>query len=259
MKTEWYKILGVKVNLFNIKQLNSLIEEAIGKKSKWIVANHNLNSIYIFHHDYRMRDFYNIADYVHIDGMPLIFLGKFLKLPFKKEHRVTYADWVWSLMAQAAKEGWRILYLGSRPGVAEKGAEILRNEYPGLEIATESGYFCVNAQNHLVLDKIKVYQPNVLMVGMGMPRQEKWILDNIKDLKVNIILPCGACIDYIAKEVPTPPRWMGQVGLEWLYRLLTNPKRLWKRYLVEPWFLAKLLFEELILGWESKRQEKFFK
>lgn len=259
MKTEWYRVLGVKVNLINIRQLNSLIKSAIEEKYKWIVANHNLNSLYLFHHDYRMRDFYDIADYVHIDGMPLVFLGKLFKLPFKREHRVTYADWVWSLMEQAAKENWRILYLGSKPGVAEKGAEILRARYPNLKIATESGYFCVNNQNHSVLDKIKVYQPNILMVGMGMPRQEKWILDNIKDIEANIILPCGACIDYIAKEVPTPPRWMGRVGLEWLHRLLTNPKRLWKRYLVEPWFIVKLLIEELFFGLELKRQKLFSK
>ena len=253
MKTEWYEILGVQVNLLNTNQLNSLIKEAVRKNLKWIVANHNLNSVYIFHHDYMMKDFYNIANYVHIDGMALIFLGKLKKFPFKKEHRVTYADWVWILMEQAAKKGWRILYLGSKPGVADKGAEIFRSKYPDLEIVTEPGYFCVKEQNHLIIDKIKVYKPNILMVGMGMPRQEKWILDNIDDIEVNIILPCGACIDYIAQEIPTPPRWMGQVGLEWLYRLITDPKRLWRRYLVEPWFIAKLLFEEFILNLKLKR------
>ena len=253
MKTEWYEILGVQVNLLNTNQLNSLIKEAVRKNLKWIVANHNLNSLYIFHHDYMMRDFYNIANYVHIDGMALIFLGKLKKFPFKKEHRVTYADWVWILMEQAAKEGWRILYLGSKPGVADKGAEIFRSKYPDLEIVTEPGYFCVKEQNHLIIDKIKAYKPNILMVGMGMPRQEKWILDNIDDIEVNIILPCGACIDYIAQEIPTPPRWMGQLGLEWLYRLITDPKRLWRRYLVEPWFIAKLLFEEFILNLKLKR------
>ncbi|MEM7590395.1 MAG: WecB/TagA/CpsF family glycosyltransferase [Cyanobacteria bacterium P01_A01_bin.83] len=85
---------------------------------------------------------------------------------------------------------------------------------------------------------------NILMVGMGMPRQEKWILDNIEDIEANIILPSGACADYVADETPTPPRWMGQVGLEWLYRLVIDPKRLWRRYLVEPWFLAKLFLKE---------------
>jgi N-acetylglucosaminyldiphosphoundecaprenol N-acetyl-beta-D-mannosaminyltransferase len=252
MKTEWYTILGVKVNLLNMDQLNSLITEAVAKNLKWVIANHNLNSLYIFHHDYVMRDFYKIANYVHIDGMALIFLGKLLKLPFKRKHRVTYADWIWMLMEQAVKEGWRILYLGSKPGVADRGAEILRNKYPGLKIATEPGYFSAYNENHLVIDKIKVYNPDILMVGMGMPRQEKWIVDNINDIEVNIILPCGACIDYIAEEIPTPPRWMGQVGLEWLYRLITDPKRLWKRYLIEPWFIAKLIFAEVTLNKQLK-------
>jgi N-acetylglucosaminyldiphosphoundecaprenol N-acetyl-beta-D-mannosaminyltransferase len=252
MKIEWYEILGVKVNLLNMDQLNSLIREAVTKNLKWVIANHNLNSLYIFHHDYGMRDFYKLANYVHIDGMALIFLGKFLKLPFKRKHRVTYADWIWMLMEQAVKEGWRILYLGSKPGVADKGAEILRNKYPGLKIATEPGYFSACDENHLVIDKIKVHNPDILMVGMGMPRQEKWIVDNINDIEVNIILPCGACIDYIAQEIPTPPRWMGQVGLEWLYRLITDPKRLWKRYLLEPWFIAKLIFAEVTLNKELK-------
>lgn len=244
MKIQWYTILGVEINLLNMRQLNSIISEAVREDLKWVIGNHNLNSLYIFHHDRAMRDFYKIADYVHIDGMSLVFIGKLLKLPFKKEHRVTYADWVWVLMEQAVEKDWRILYLGAKPGVADKAAEILRDRYPGLEIDTEPGYFCVENESHQIIDKIKLYKPNILMVGMGMPRQEKWIFDRINDIEANIILPCGACFSYIAQETPTPPRWMGQVGLEWLYRLATNPKRLWKRYLVEPWFIAKLFLKD---------------
>jgi len=252
MKAKWYKILGVKVNLLSMQQLNSLIKEAVESNSKWIVANHNLNSLYIFHHNQAMRDFYSKVNYVHIDGMALVFLGKLLNLPFKREHRVTYADWVWSLMEQAALKKWRILYLGSKPGVAERGAEILRRQYSGLEITTVHGYFEPGSQNQAVIDKINAYQPNILMVGMGMPRQEEWILTNIDRVKTNIVLPSGACIDYIAQEIATPPRWMGQVGLEWLYRLATEPKRLWRRYLVEPWFIAKLLLEEFFFNLRNK-------
>ena len=248
METRWYEILGVKVNLLNMRQLNSLIAKAVRLNQKQIIANHNLNSLYIFHHSSVMRDFYNIVDYVHIDGMALIFLGKLLRLPFKREHRVTYADWVWSLMEEAVEQNWRVLYLGSKPGVADRGAEILKDKYPGLDIATVHGYFSLHNQNHKVIEKINSYKPNVLMVGMGMPRQEEWILDNIHKIEVNIVLPSGACIDYIAKEIATPPRWMGKVGLEWLYRLITEPKRLWKRYLIEPWFIAKLFCEEYIFN-----------
>ncbi|MEN9518006.1 MAG: hypothetical protein RLZZ381_594, partial [Cyanobacteriota bacterium] len=119
-------------------------------------------------------------------------------------------------------------------------------------ITTAHGYFSSGSQNQLIIDQINSYQPNILMVGMGMPRQEEWILANIDQLKTNIVLPSGACIDYIAQEVATPPRWMGQVGLEWLYRLATEPKRLWRRYLVEPWFIAKLLIEEFLFNLRNK-------
>ena len=246
MESKWYKVLGVKVNLLNIHQLNSLILKAVRNNLKWIIGNHNLNSIYIFHHDHAMRNFYEIANYVHIDGMALVFIGRLLKLPFQRVHRVTYVDWIWILIEKAVEEGWSILYLGSKEEVGNRAAEIFRDRYPDLKIATESGYFCTETENHHIIDKIKLYQPHILMVGMGMPRQEKWILDNIDDIEANIILPCGACVDYIASETRTPPRWMGQVGLEWLYRLITNPKRLWKRYLIEPWFVVKLLFKEFI-------------
>lgn len=247
---EDYQLLGVKVNLLDMETLNTLIDKAVKNNNRWIIANHNLNSFYIYHHNAQMRKFYSVADYVHIDGMALVLLGKFLGLPCKRKHRVTYADWVWSLMEEAEQNNWRVLYLGAKPGVAEKGAKILQQEYPKLQIETIDGYFNASPnsqENQAVLGQINAYQPHVLMVGMGMPRQEQWILDNLEKIKTNAILPSGACIDYVAGEVPTPPRWMGKVGLEWLYRLITEPKRLWRRYLIEPWFIVKLFLTQLLI------------
>ena len=251
MESKDYSLLGVRVNLLDMNQLNSLITEAVKNKSKWIIANHNLNSLYIYHHDSQMRNFYRLADYTHIDGMALVLLGKFFRLPCERKHRVTYADWVWSLMAEAEQQNWRVLYLGSKPGVAEKGATVLRNKHPQLQIKTINGYFDASpdsSENQAIVEQINNYQPHVLMVGMGMPRQEQWIVDNLEKIDTNAILPSGACIDYVAGEVATPPRWMGKAGLEWLYRLITEPKRLWKRYLVEPWFILRLFAIEL---WNS--------
>ena len=194
-----------------------------------------------------MKAFYAKADYVRADGMALVFMGKFLGFPLERKHRVTYADWIWSLMDKAEQQNWRVLYLGSKPGVAQKGASVLQSKYPNLQIATIHGYFdrsLNSSENQAVLEQINAYQPHVLMVGMGMPRQEQWILENIDRIHTNAILPSGACIDYVAGEVATPPRWTGKVGLEWLYRLLTEPKRLWKRYLLEPWFVFWLFCKE---------------
>jgi len=248
INTQPVEMLGITVHPLSIYQLNSLIAQAIEEQHKWIIANHNLHSIYIYHHSPRMRAFYTQANYIHIDGMALVFLGKFLGFSLQRQHRVTYVDWTNPLMTAAAAKSWRIFYLGSKPGVAEQGAKILRSKFSGLEIVTAHGYFDASPQsydNQAILKQINQYNPDILMVGMGMPRQENWILDNLEHISARVILPCGATIDYVAGVVPTPPRWAGKSGLEWLFRLLAEPRRLWKRYLVEPWFLLLLLLIEL--------------
>jgi N-acetylglucosaminyldiphosphoundecaprenol N-acetyl-beta-D-mannosaminyltransferase len=243
------KFLGVEVDALSIPELNSLIAKSVEQSRKWIIAHHNLHSLYLYHHDLKMRAFYAKAEYTHIDGMPLVIFGKLLGYPLQRNQRVTYVDWVYPLMAEAARQNWRIFYLGSKPGVAEKGVRILRDRFPGLQIACAHGYIDArkdSPENLATLAAIATYQPHILMVGMGMPRQEYWIADNLEDIHANSILTSGACIDYIAGAVPTPPRWMGRFGLEWLYRLVSEPKRLWKRYLLEPWFVATLFFREIL-------------
>jgi N-acetylglucosaminyldiphosphoundecaprenol N-acetyl-beta-D-mannosaminyltransferase len=239
---KFYKLLGIKVNALTLKNLNTLVEQAIKFKKHQIIGNHNLHSVYLFHQDPKMRSFYDQADYIQIDGMPIVLLGRLFGLPLQRQHRVTYADWTPHIIAQAAQNGWRIFYLGGKPGVAEIGANRLRQQYPTLEVATAHGYFNTqptSAENQSILAAIQAYKPHILMVGMSMPRQEHWILDNLEQITANVILPSGAAIDYVAGVVPTPPRWAGTLGLEWLFRLVAEPKRLWQRYLIEPWFLLK--------------------
>lgn len=241
-------LLGVKIDALTIPALNAFVREAVTRGERWIIANHNLHSVYLYHRDPKMRAFYERAMVAHIDGMALVFLGRLLGLPLQRDHRVTYVDWVWPLLAEAARRGWRVFYLGSKPGVAERGAEILRQKIPSLQLSTAHGYFnaCSHSpENRAVLQRISASRPHVLMVGMGMPRQERWILENLECIHANVILTAGACMDYLAGVVPTPPRWLGRLGLEWLYRLISEPKRLWRRYLLEPWFVLGLVVREL--------------
>jgi N-acetylglucosaminyldiphosphoundecaprenol N-acetyl-beta-D-mannosaminyltransferase len=176
----------------------------------------------------------------------MILWGRLLGHRLRREQRVTYVDWIRPLMAEAGRRGWRVFYLGGRPGVAQRAAEILSAEFPGLQLWTRHGHFdLAGAENEDVLREIAEVEAQVVMVGMGMPRQEYWILDNLQRLQGNAILPAGACFDYIAGAIPTPPRWMGRLGLEWLYRLVSEPGRLWRRYLVEPWHLLPEMMNDL--------------
>lgn len=229
--------------------LNKLLQQIISTGDRRIVANHNLHSIYVYHQDSKMRNFYANADYIHVDGMAMVLLGKLFGLPLERKHRVTYADWIYSIISEAARNNWRVFYLGSKPGVADKGASLLRQQHPSLQIQTAHGYFDAQVEsqeNKAVVSAINSYRPHILLVGMSMPRQEHWISDNFEQLKTNVILPSGAAIDYVAGNVPTPPRWAGRWGLEWLFRLFAEPTRLWQRYLVEPWFVLRVILLQYV-------------
>lgn len=245
-------LLGVAVDPLTIEALNECIAHIIARGERVVIAHHNLHSVYLYHRDSKMRAFYNKAQVIHIDGMPLAYWARVLGYPITGQHRVTYMDWVYPLMARAEADGWRVFYLGGKPGVAARAVERLRERYPRLVISTRHGYFSP-AENDDVLKEIAAFQPHLLMVGMGMPRQEHWVLDNLERIQANVILTAGACFDYIAGVIPTPPRWMGRMGLEWLYRLLSEPRRLWRRYLIEPWALLPLFVKDLLMVREHRQ------
>jgi N-acetylglucosaminyldiphosphoundecaprenol N-acetyl-beta-D-mannosaminyltransferase len=249
-------LLGVEVQPLTMDEIHRALKKAFEQGKQVVVAHHNLHSIYLYHTDAEMRAFYKQVEIAHIDGMPLVFWARLMGYKVDRSHRVTYVDWIRPLLREARDNGWRVFYLGGKPGVAHRAAEILKGEIPGLELETHHGYFDMEGEdNERVLEVINAFGPHVLLVGMGMPRQEKWVLRNRARLKANAILTAGACFDYVAGAIPTPPRWMGQLGLEWLYRLVSEPRRLWRRYLVEPVYLLPYFWQDVkgVLGKRASR------
>jgi len=241
-------MMGVDVDVIQMRDLNALIGESVVQREKWVFAHHNPHGIYTYHHNATFRALFARATVAHIDGMMLILVGRILGLPVTREDRTTYVDWVHPLMANATAHGWRVFFVGGKPGVGDKAAAILREAHSGLIIEVAHGYFDTTpdgAANQDVLRRMHEFRTDVLMVGMGMPRQEKWILENLDQLDVPSILPCGACMDFVAGEIPQPPAWMWRTGLAWVHRFAAEPRRLWKRYLVEPWFLSYLILRDL--------------
>ncbi len=242
------EILGVTMQALTMEELNGRVLEAAARGEKAVVANHNSNSVYLYHREEAMRRLYELADVVHIDSMILAFAARLAGYPVGRRHRVTYVDWSDSLFSMAHREGLRVFSLGGTPEVAAAGVKLLRERYPGLEFDACDGYFDANpgsAGSRQRLDLIAEFAPHVLLVGMGMPRQEIWTARHLPEIQANAILMAGACLDYLVGAVPTPPRWMGQVGLEWLYRMVHEPGRLVRRYLVEPWALVPRLLRDL--------------
>ena len=238
--------LGISICPATVSELTDVVGRAVEQRNKVVVANHNLHSLYLVHRLPELRKFFKLANFTHIDGMAIVLLGRLYGHRISREKRVTYVDWTVPLMDRALESQWRIFYLGAKPGVAARGASYLRNRFPGLRIRSTNGYLRdddLTGENESILEAINLYQPHLLMVGMGMPRQELWIQKYFDRLQTNVILPVGATIDYIAGTVPTPPRWLGKLCLEWLFRLACEPRRLWRRYLCEPLLVLAMMFK----------------
>jgi N-acetylglucosaminyldiphosphoundecaprenol N-acetyl-beta-D-mannosaminyltransferase len=232
------RVLGVILNPLTMSELTALVEQSIECGDRHIFANHNLHSVYLFHHNAPMRQFYRLAYCTYVEGMGLLILARLCGHRLRRTNRVANLDWLGPLMQLAYKRHWRVFFLGAEPGVGDKAAENLRARFPGLQVKAEHGFFDRNSEeNEQVLGRIRAYKPHILIIGLGMPLQEGWIVKNWERIEANTIFNAGNLVRFVAGVVPTPPRWTGQLGIEWLYRLVSEPRKLWRRYLVEPFVL----------------------
>jgi N-acetylglucosaminyldiphosphoundecaprenol N-acetyl-beta-D-mannosaminyltransferase len=200
------------------------------------------------YNDAGLRDLLNGAEVVFCDGYGVMLAARILgrRIP----ERITYADWMWRLAAFAASEGFSLFFLGAEPGIAQRAAERLEDLYPDLNIAgVHHGYFDHapgSPENEAVVEKINAATPDILVLGFGMPLQERWLMRNWDRVDARVALTGGAVFDYVSGELRRGPRILTDNGFEWLARLLVEPGRLWRRYVVgNPLFLLRVLRQRL--------------
>ena len=177
----------------------------------------------------------NSADVVVADGMPLVWMSRLLGVPVPQ--RITGHDLLSQCAALAAEKGHAIFLLGGAPGVAEEAADRLRQAYPGLRVrGTGHGHFpsrgAAEQQAELVSD-IREFRPQFLFVALGCPKQDYWVHDYLQELGVPVCLGVGGTLDVYVGRLKRSPVWMQRFGLEWIYRLQQEPRRLWRRYMLE--------------------------
>ena len=235
------RLLGGEVDLVRPRNVLRLIDRTASSGARALIGNHNAHSLFLLRRSPPLEAFFAAADLVQIDSQPLIAWGRLLGLPLKADMRSTYLDWRDDFWRLAEARAWRVFYLGGAPGVAGSAAARLMAVHPRVQIATHHGYFDISAgsaANDAVLDAIRSFDPDVIFVGMGMPRQEIWALQNAPEIARGAILTVGAAFDYEAGVQVAAPRWAGRLGVEWLARLVSQPRRLAARYLLEPWRLV---------------------
>lgn len=231
------RLLGVTVDLIDQEGFLDLLCWATARSENTIIASCNLHAVYLHHRDREFARFFSTADLVYVDGVPLTWWGRLMGLPLDTRHRITFLDYVHDFLRLANQRRWRLFHLGGREGVANEAIRILSKSYPDVAFASHHGYFDWATENERVVDAMRAFKPHIVLLGMGMPLQERWILANAPRFSGVTFIAVGAAFDYVAGVKATPPRWLGPIGLEWAYRLATEPARLAHRYLVEPWFL----------------------
>lgn len=242
-------ILGVHVDAIDKAGLEDAITNYVRGEAKAVIAYANIHAINLARKDMEFRKFLNGSSLLYCDGEGVRVGARILGSTLPP--RVALTRWIWNLCALCVEQRFSVFFLGSTGEVLDKAVAKLKRRFPALLIAgSHHGYFQkVGPESDAVIEVINRLRPNLLFVGFGMPAQEHWISRNLERLDVNVVLPAGSMIDYVSGAKGVAPAWMSDIGLEWLYRLIQEPQRLWKRYLIgNPGFVLQVLAQRLKRG-----------
>lgn len=241
------RLLGVDFDAVDQDAAVARLIERAARREKGLVVTPNVDHVVTMRDDAEMRRIVAGAAMRLADGMPIVWLSRLAgrRLPA----RVTGAD-LFPAIAEAARSADVSLFLlGAAAGVAARAGEVLQARFPGLRIAgTYSppfGFEHDAAECERIVAMINRVRPDVLFVGVGAPKQEKWAARWMERLEVGPILCVGAAFDFVAGTTKRAPRWMQRAGMEWTWRLLMEPRRMWRRYLVNDRRFAAMAVREL--------------
>ncbi len=226
------ELLGLPVHSHDLPSLLAAVDRMIASGGRYTVAYANVHTVNVALTEPDVAEFMRRADLVYCDGNG-VRLGAWLgghRIP----PRMTGADWIVQLGRRAAREGHRLFWVGAEPGVAAAAAAELVAQAPGLEVVgTHHGYFAKEGpESDAVVDAVNAASPDLVLVGFGTPLQERWIADVRDRLDAPVVWALGATADFLSGHVSRGPAILHQNGLEWLSRLLVDPRRLWRRYLL---------------------------
>ncbi len=249
---ETVKIFGVNIDKITLKEASEKIKtflEDFNLKKPKVIFTPNTEVVMIARNNEKLKNIINQADMVIPDGIGLVHASRIKKN--KLPERVTGFDLSVKLLEIANEKGYSLFILGGQEGVAEEAILNICAKYPNLRIVGYNhGYFKgahIGQGGHeeelKVIDKINKSQPDILFVGLGVPKQEIWINENVDKIKCKVIIGNGGTVDGLAGRVPRAPEVFQKLGLEWLYRLIKEPKRI-KRQLVLPLFALMVLFSK---------------
>lgn len=244
------KLMNTEIDNLTMDEALVAVEEFIKEDACAYVVTPNVDHIVQLEADKELQNVYANASLILTDGKPLVWISKWYGTPIKE--KISGSDFFPRLCEMAARKGYRMYFLGAAEGVAAKAAENLKKRFGGLQIVGTYSPLYGFEENveemRKIRSMIKEAKPHMLIVGLGCPKQEKFMYHNCKELGVPVSFGLGASFDFEAGNIKRCPKWMADYGLEWLYRITQDPKRLAKRYLVD---------DRKILGlvWKYRKSE----
>ena len=236
-------LLNTCINNLTMLETIDKIEKMISSKNKSYVVAVNVDVIMKIENDPYLKEIVDNADMVLVDGKPLVWISKIYGRPLKA--KISGSDLVPLLCDVAAQKGYSIFIIGGKDGIAEQAQKRLESKLPNIKIvgtyAPPMGFEKDEEELNKINSMISKAKPDLLIACFGCPKQEKWIYENINKYDAKVSICAGATVDFLAGNVKRAPRWMSEHGLEWFYRFLQEPKRMFKRYFVDDVKILKLI------------------
>ncbi|GAC1515379.1 MAG: hypothetical protein NVS2B16_23700 [Chloroflexota bacterium] len=225
------KLLNTWIDHVDLEEAGKRIHAFVSDGTPHQIATVNLDFLRISHRNSAFRALLNTSNLVVADGMPLVWASGLAGDPLPA--RVPGVDLVLECARVAAENNHSMFLLGAGPGIAEKTANLLRQQYPALRIAGTYAPPSVSEEDDArTLEVVRATAPDILLVAFGAPRQEQWIRKHMDSLRIPVSIGVGGSFDMLSGRVSRAPRWMQGAGLEWFYRFIEEPGRMWKRYFV---------------------------
>lgn len=247
-QTRSVNICGVMVDLVSLEDMLREIEARVRQRVPGYIITPNVDHVCLCRRNPEFEQAYRGAFLSVPDGMPLIWSGRLLGTPLVE--RLSGNDIIYSISEMAAREGFSVYFLGAAEGVAQEAARRLKELYPDLKVAgTHSpphGFERSSEENAEVLERLRVTDPDICFVAVGSPKQEIWMRQNCAESRIPVMIGVGAALDFTSGNKRRAPRAMQRMGLEWFWRLCSEPRRLWRRYLVDDALFFVLLGRQFV-------------
>lgn len=236
-------LLNTYVNNVNMAETVEAIESMIVNGGKHYIVAINVDVVMKIEEDKYLKEITDKADMVLVDGKPLVWIANYHKHPIKA--KISGSDLVPLLCKVAAEKNYSVFIIGGKDGIAEQAKKKLEEKHPGIDIvgtyAPPFGFEKDGVELQKINEMVSSVHPDLLIACFGCPKQEKWIYENYQKYDAKVSICAGATVDFLAGNVNRAPKWMSEVGLEWFYRFLQEPKRMFKRYFIDDVKILRLI------------------